>query len=107
MSIHKSTNQLLSRFNYGGTSEYQGDMLGWWERVVFEKSPTDVSLPIDAKYHKRPELLAYDLYGKSSLMWFILQYNDISDISEFTEGTILTLPTKNRVFNEILTKARL
>lgn len=100
----KSNKQTRGRFVHGGKSDDFGDRLGWWERNVFTTSPTDVPLELGMKYNMRPDLLAYDLYGKSSLGWFVLQYNYILDITEFVPGLQLILPTKSRLFREILTR---
>lgn len=100
----KSNKTQEGRFVQGGTVDDFNTRLGWWERREFSKSPTDVSLTLIAKYNKRPDLLAYDLYGKATLQWFILQYNAISDITTFKQGLTLVLPTKARLFGEILAK---
>lgn len=102
--MQKSNKISEGRFVQGGTVDDLNTRLGWWERRVFSKSPTDVTLTLISKYNKRPDLLAYDLYGKATLQWFILQYNAISDITTFKQGLTLVLPTKARLFGEILSK---
>ncbi|MGZ8924658.1 MAG: hypothetical protein ACXW2E_02120 [Nitrososphaeraceae archaeon] len=101
----KSNKAQEGRFVQGGTVEDFGNRLGWWERKIFPKSPTDVEIMLISKYNRRPDLLAHDLYGKSSLQWFILQYNNISDITEFEHGLTLILPTRSRLFGELLSKS--
>ena len=98
----KSNKQSEGRYVQGGTTDDFGNKLGWWERKNFTKSSTDVTLLLISKYNRRPDLLAYDLYGKSGLQWFILQYNTISDITTFENGLEITLPTKARLFGELL-----
>lgn len=100
----KSNKQSKGRFVFGGKSDDFGNRLGWWERILFTTSPTDVPLEVGMKYNMRPDLLAYDLYGKASLGWFILQYNYVLDITEFVPGLQLILPTKNRLFREMLVR---
>lgn len=100
----KSNKQSEGRYVQGGTVDDFTGRLGWWERKEFKKSSTDVPLILSSKYNKRPDLLAYDLYGKSGLQWFILQYNTISDITTFVQGIRLTLPTRARLFSELLSK---
>lgn len=100
----RSDLQRNSRYISGGKSTIVGDNIGWWERTVFAKSPLDVQLVITKQYAGRPNKLAFDLYGKDSLQWFVLQYNNITDITtEFVEGMTLTLPTRSRLFAELLT----
>ena len=95
-----------SRYSQGGTVDVDGNRLGWWERIVFQKSPLDVTLTITKKYARRPDLLAIDMYGKANLQWFVLQFNNISDINEdFIEGKVITLPTKSRLIGEMLGKS--
>ena len=55
----------------------------------------DVVYEITAAYHHRPDLLAYDLYGKKELWWVFAQRNlDIikDPIYDFTAGTMIYLP---------------
>lgn len=92
-----------SRYNKGGVSSVTGNKLDWWERVIIPKSSTDMNIKLDPKYHNRPDILAYDLYGKSSLMWVILQYNSILDVTtEFVSGVNIIAPTRIRLFQDIL-----
>lgn len=100
----KSNRQTEGRYVQGGKTDDYIDRLGWWERKVFNQSPSDVTLTLISKYNRRPDLLAYDLYGKAGLQWFILQYNTISDITTFEGGLEITLPTKERLFGEMLSK---
>lgn len=94
-----------SRYSQGGTVEYVGGRLGWWERLKFKTSPLDVTLTVTKRYARRPDLMALDMYGKATLQWFVLQYNNVSDVNEdFIEGTVITLPTKSRLFGEMLGK---
>jgi hypothetical protein len=102
----KSNKQSGGRYVQGGATTDLVDRIGWWERKTFPKSPTDVPLVLTTKYNKRADLLAYDLYGKAGLMWFILQYNSISDINKFVAGLELILPTRDRLFRELLKNNR-
>lgn len=93
------------RYGYGGGVVDYDTRLGWWERVTLPKADTDLTLTIAGKYIKRPDLLAYDLYGNSTLLWVILQYNNILDVNEeFVNGSVVVVPTKARVFTELLRK---
>lgn len=82
-----------------------GNRLGWWERKIFEKSTSDVPFTITPKYQYRPDRLAYDLYGRANLQWFVLQYNNVIDLHiDFAVGKTIILPTKSRLFTELLSK---
>ena len=100
----KSNTQAEGRYVQGGRTDDFVTKLGWWERKVFRRSSSDVTLTLTAKYNRRPDLLAYDLYGKAGLQWFILQYNAISDVIEFSQGLKVTVPTRSRLFGEMLSK---
>lgn len=101
----RSDQQTGGRYVQGGTVSVNGNKLGWWERTIFVKSPLDIQYVIGSKYNRRPDLLAYDVYGKATLQWFILQYNNLSDINvDFVEGTQISLPTKSRLFGELLSR---
>jgi hypothetical protein len=102
-TFQRSDQQPGGRYVQGGTVDVRGPRLGWWERKPFTKSPTDVSYVVTSKYAHRPDLLAFDLYGRSTLQWFIMQYNSISDLYEdFAEGTTIILPTRGRLYGELL-----
>lgn len=94
----------MSRYVQGGLTDVFSDRLGWWDGYQLTTAPDDIPpFALQAKYDTRPDLLAYDTYGKSTLMWLVLQYNLIVDINtEFVTGAIITLPSKSRVFSSIL-----
>jgi len=52
-------------------------------------------LTIESKYHRRPDLLAHDLYGNSRLWWVFVHYNrnKIKDpIFDFVSGKKISVP---------------
>ena len=100
----KSTDVSLSRYVQGGLTDVFQNRLGWWDGYVLTTAPDDIKFVLEAKYNTRPDLLAYDMYGKSTLQWLVLQYNLIVDINtEFVTGVQIVLPSKSRVFQSILT----
>ena len=105
MAFLKSNYQSGGRFVQGGLVDDFQDRLGWWERRVFPSDTSDVTIILPAKYNMRPDLLAYDLYGKATLQWFILQYSSVSDITTFVQGLELTLPTRSRLLGQLLNPA--
>ena len=93
-----SINVPKSRYSSGGSTDVYSTRLGWWERHVYQPSREDVEYTIEQKYHIRPDLLAYDVYGSPVYMWLVLQYNNILDINtEFIVGAKVLLPTPQRV----------
>lgn len=106
MTFTRSDQVRNSRYNQGGKADVSGNRLGWWERKLYKSSPMDISLTLSKRYALRPDLVAIDMYGKANLMWFVLQYNSISDLTEdFVEGSVIYLPTKGRLFGELLSKS--
>lgn len=100
----KSTDVPLSRYVQGGITDVFTNRLGWWDGYVLTTAADDVKFVLESKYDRRPDLLAYDMYGKSTLQWLVLQYNLIVDINtEFVMGATIILPSKSRVFQSILT----
>lgn len=92
-----------SRYVQGGITYTRPTRISWWERTNFKKREDDIVLTITPQHSKRPDKLAYDLYGKSTLMWLVLQYNNIVDINlEFITGKEIKLPSKRRVSLELL-----
>lgn len=88
-----------SRYVMGGaTEQLNPGFLDWWERTIFPPALDDIPFTITRKYDKRPDLLAFDTYGKDKKGWLILQYNNIQDINtEFVEGKEILLMSPSRV----------
>lgn len=96
-----------TRYNQGGYTDEFEKRLGWWEQdiTIGHDDVTDIYVLIDSKYDKRPDLLAYKYYKKSTLAWLILQYNNMVDpTEEFVAGKTIIIPSPSRVLFEILTK---
>jgi|TARA_B100001094_G_scaffold102690_2_gene98863 hypothetical protein len=57
------------------------------------------TLIIQPKYNKRPDLLAFDMYGSSRLWWVFAHYNrdKLTDpIMDFISGTRIVVPKNYR-----------
>jgi len=101
--MSSSTDKKNSRLVQGGRSDIYAKRLGWWDRRIFERADDDIQFTITQVYARRPDLVAYDVYGKASLQWLVLQYNNILDINtEFIEDKIIYLPSYERVVFNIL-----
>jgi len=62
---------------------------------TFSFEPDDMVYTIDQLYNNRPDLLAHDLYGRSTFWWvFTVRNPDIivDPIWDFTTGTTIYLP---------------
>lgn len=100
-------NREYSRYTQGGEVIKNPDgSIGWWERFDIPESEDDLLIEIIPRFSRRPDRLAYELYGKSELGWLVLQYNTILDIhEEFITGKIVRVPHPNRVTFNILNKS--
>lgn len=100
-----SLDNKYSRYVQGGTTSTNRIGLDWWERRILPKDPTDIVYYVENKFERRIDLISDAFYGDSRYWWVIAQFNDIIDpYSEITPGRMLVIPTKNRVFTELLTK---
>jgi len=100
-----STDNRMSRYVQGGLSDKYNNRIGWWERYVFEKREDDLRYTVSTTEEKRADMIAFNVYGKTSLTWLVLQYNAIVDPeTELYVGRELRLPTQRRVMIEFLTK---
>jgi hypothetical protein len=66
--------------------------------IVYD--PSDTKYQIDAIYKHRPDLLAYDLYGDSSLWWVFSARNPntLQDpVFDFIPGATIFVPKKDSV----------
>ncbi len=62
--------------------------------------PDDFLYTIESQYTYRPDLLAYDLYGESSLWWVFIQRNmdTLQDpILDFVPGVQIYIPKGSKV----------
>lgn len=101
---NNSADNGLSRYVQGGDVERYPNRLGWWERRVIERAEDDIPITLSNSFDKRPDLLAFTLYGKPNYGWLILQYNNIVDINEeFVTGKEILVPSPARVSLAIMT----
>jgi len=76
-----------------------------WEVRNIKPSINDQQIEISSKYHLRPDKMSYDLYGTPKLWWVFSMVNKdvlIDPINDFTSGTIITIPNRARIENEVL-----
>lgn len=107
-NMKRSDQYNKGRYSQGGKVSVLGGgtRLGWWERKVLPKDSSDVPFTITPKYKYRPDRLAYDIYGDSELQWFVMQYNNVTDLFvDFNVGKVVSLPTKTRLYTELLSKS--
>ena len=89
---------------YPSTSNYSETVLNKKYLEQYKPKYTSKRLSADVKkinignrYHRRPDLLAYDLYGSSRHWWIFAHYNrDIlkDPINDYVSGITITIPKK-------------
>jgi len=100
----KSTDNKMSRYVQGGTTEVFKNRLGIWDRFVLPYQDDDITIIVRNEHVDRPYLIAYEVYGTPDLMWLVFQYNNILDPTvEIISGMELRLPSPSRVALNIIT----
>lgn len=96
-----------TRYVQGGVTDVLPNALGWWEEASIPTDQVDdILFTITAAYDKRPDKIAYQLYGRTDVTWLVLQYNQIVDVNtQFISGMQIWLPSPSRVFSDILTNS--
>jgi hypothetical protein len=95
--------------NYSKASPYySSDRFGQFLDVMIDRPitsrATDVLYRIDKVYEHRPDLLAFDLYGNSSLWWVFAQRNPdtIQDpIYDFKADKKIYIPPKDQLMLDL------
>jgi len=67
--------------------------------IIPDFNQTEI-VEITQKYNRRPDLLAYDLYGEARLWWLFALYNKnaiVDPINDFTTGTSIVVPLRSFV----------
>jgi len=88
---------------YYGTGLY-GNFLDVLDFRTINKQVDDVYYTIDKVYQNRPDLLAYDLYGDSSLWWVFAARNPdvIRDpIFDFVSGITIYIPKQTTLEQDL------
>lgn len=82
-----------SRYKRTPITEFYTDI---WVAPTVTTSANDSLFEIDPRYNKRPDLLAYDLYGTVDYWWvFAMRNKDtlVDPINDFLTGTIIYIPS--------------
>lgn len=93
---------------YKQTSNYSITPMNKKFLELYEPALTEATLSeesrlmvIQPKYDRRPDLLAFDLYGNPRLWWIFVHYNrnTIKDpIMDFTSGKKIQVPTSAETY---------
>ena len=95
----------MAYINYSNASPYAGTSQAEWHigryqhRKIFPAGD-DEYMTVEPKYHNRPDLLAYDLYGNPQYWWVFCARNmdSIRDpIWDFVSGLEIVVPSKKNL----------
>ena len=95
----------MSKVNYSSDSPYAKTPQTVWYLAGFVKrniprDGTDRSYIIPAKFSKRPDNAAYELFGNHELWWVFAMLNPnslIDPINDFTPGKTIRIPNRERL----------
>jgi hypothetical protein len=93
----------MSQYNKNspyGSTRLVNDYLDIMSAPNIAYSDADEYYTIETKYEKRPDLLAYSLYGDTRLWWVFIKrnMNMMEDpIADFTAGLVIRLPSRSSV----------
>ena len=74
-----------------------GDFWGTRQPLKLRKHPSDLFHQVTDADNKRIDLIAWRYYRDVSLWWVIAEYNDIGNPLELQTGTVLRIPSYDRV----------
>jgi len=74
--------------------------LGYWNIDPQVNASKDQKIEIESKYHLRPDLMAYDMYGSPNLWWVFAMKNKnllIDPVEDFKTGLVIAVPPKSAI----------
>ena len=74
--------------------------LGLYEPPIEVNLSSTKTMTLTQNYHKRPDLLAYNLYGNSNYWWVFILYNRdilVDPINDFVEGLTIQVPNSELI----------
>lgn len=86
-----------SQYSETPTRDFYLDL---WVAKEIGESVEDKVVIIESKYHLRPDLMAFDLYGSANLWWVFAMANKdylIDPINDFVAGIEITQPAANTI----------
>jgi hypothetical protein len=89
---------------YSKTNLFDGKFLDLMIYNSFPLEPDDIYKPIGATYHRRPDLMSYDLYGTADYWWVFMarNRNEIVDpIWDFTEDKKIYIPKLSTIVHNL------
>jgi len=88
-------------------TDQKDDLISFLDFIEFREIPRDATddvITVSTKFHQRPDLLSFDLYGTTELWWVFVVANPdqmIDPIYGLVADLDLVVPTKQRILNII------
>jgi hypothetical protein len=83
---------MTNRYIQGGNTETNSVGIGWWDRTLTGDSlKIKQVVTISPEEHMRPDLIAAKYYNDKNKGWFVLQTNNIVDLTEIYSGKQITI----------------
>lgn len=79
--------------------------LDLWVTKNVEVSVNDQLMEVEPRYHLRPDMMSYDLYGTPKYWWIFAILNKdklVDPINDFVSGITVYVPTRDRIEAEFL-----
>lgn len=97
VNLFNSTNFTTSTSRYLNSQlYYYGDdkkiTYGTYKRRIVQEFENDKFFEITKPLNYRPDLVSNKFYGIPDYWWKIMEYNLMSDVYEFRQGTVIRLP---------------
>lgn len=91
---HKKT-----RYSIGGTTEMNSVGVGFWSRSTLPQRDDDSFVVLTEHTAKHLNIVSQQFFGRDTLAWLIMQYNNIIDpVEELYPGRVLAIPNPSRIF---------
>jgi hypothetical protein len=88
-----------TRYAVGGTTEYNSVGTGFWTRETLPRRADDSFVVLTEQTAKRLGIVSHQFFGRDTLAWLILQYNNIIEpVEELYPGRVLAIPNPSRIF---------
>jgi hypothetical protein len=68
-----------------------------YKRKKYSYNDSDRFFQINAGLEYRPDLVSNTIYGLPDYWWLLMEYNNMKDITEFSNGTFIRIPKLSEV----------
>jgi hypothetical protein len=105
MDANITTEYTYSRFNQTQRVLYDGqETLGMWVNPITDQLVNTAGKYVVAnRYEGRPDLIAYEAYGSSSLDWLLIAVNKATGALNWPRaGDVILIPQQSLIASELI-----